>query len=376
LTAVSAAGVRQIRNFKIKMDNKGLLFIPDISGFTRFVNQTDIEHSSLIIQELLEVLINSNQMGLQVSEIEGDAILFYKYGELPGMETLYSQVQKMFCDFHKRLIVYDQHRFCQCDACMSAIGLSLKVITHYGEFTGYTIQHFNKLIGKDVIVAHQLLKNDIDQHEYWLVTNNLLQDIIPSGYANWMEWNSSAKQTEGGEVGFHYTQLGRLKDDIEPDPPYELEIPNKVKMLSLSKEYEADIIRLFHATGDFRYRNRWQEGVKAIEEVSHFLPRVGMRHRRVLENGETIIYASSYNFQPDKIEFSETDEKKKNATYFTLEKTGDATVRLTLDYYQPKNATSQALFNLLQKKKMETRLNKSLVNLATVVNEIKLPGGL
>ena len=58
------------------MENKGLLFIPDISGFSRFVSQTEIEHSRLIIQELLETLINANQMGLEVSEVEGDAILF------------------------------------------------------------------------------------------------------------------------------------------------------------------------------------------------------------------------------------------------------------------------------------------------------------
>ena len=45
------------------MENKGLLFIPDISGFTRFVNETEIEHSRLIIQELLELLINANQIG-------------------------------------------------------------------------------------------------------------------------------------------------------------------------------------------------------------------------------------------------------------------------------------------------------------------------
>ena len=37
------------------MENKGLLFIPDISGFTRFVNKVDIEHGRLIIQELLEI---------------------------------------------------------------------------------------------------------------------------------------------------------------------------------------------------------------------------------------------------------------------------------------------------------------------------------
>src|ERR1043166_3306837 len=102
------------------MENKGLLFIPDISGFTRFVNETEIDHSRLIIQELLEILINANQIGLEVSEIEGDAILFYKFGDPPGLEVLYRQVEKMFCDFHRSLIAYDVRRFCQCNACVSA----------------------------------------------------------------------------------------------------------------------------------------------------------------------------------------------------------------------------------------------------------------
>src|SRR5580765_6080303 len=118
------------------MQNKGLLFIPDISGFTKFVNETEIDHSRLIIQELLEILINANQIGLEVSEIEGDAILFYKFGESPNLEELYKQVERMFCEFHRSLSIYENRRFCQCMACMSAINLSLKVVTHYGEFTG------------------------------------------------------------------------------------------------------------------------------------------------------------------------------------------------------------------------------------------------
>src|SRR6201999_3405015 len=99
------------------MENKGLLFIPDISGFTRFVNETDIDHSRLIIQELLETLINTNQIGLEVSEIEGDAILFYKFCDVPDMNALYKQVETMFRGFHKHLIAYDRSRFCQCKAC-------------------------------------------------------------------------------------------------------------------------------------------------------------------------------------------------------------------------------------------------------------------
>ena len=41
------------------MANTTTIFIPDITGFTSFVNQTEIEHSQHIISELLEVIIDS-----------------------------------------------------------------------------------------------------------------------------------------------------------------------------------------------------------------------------------------------------------------------------------------------------------------------------
>jgi hypothetical protein len=41
------------------MENRGLLFIPDISGFSQFVNAVELEHSRFIIQQLLEVLIDT-----------------------------------------------------------------------------------------------------------------------------------------------------------------------------------------------------------------------------------------------------------------------------------------------------------------------------
>ena len=111
------------------METRGLLFIPDISGFTRFVNEVEISHSRFIIQQLLEELIKANDSGLEISEIEGDAILFYKYGDPPDLASLYKQVAKMFRAFHQYLIAYDNRKICQCKACISAVNLSLKVIT-------------------------------------------------------------------------------------------------------------------------------------------------------------------------------------------------------------------------------------------------------
>ena len=352
------------------MEDKGLLFIPDISGFTKFVNENDIGHSRMIIQELLETLINTNQIGLEVSEVEGDAILFYKFGEIPSLESIYRQVEEMFCRFHQHLIAYEHSRFCQCKACKSAISLTLKIITHYGEFTGYNVKNFNKLIGRDVIVAHQLLKNDIEQHEYWLVTQNLAPQKPLAPLTQWMEWNDSVKQTETGEIPFQYTQLSQLKTSLPPDPAPQLELAKKVKVLSLTRTYQTDIITLFHAAGDLNYRSRWQEGIVKVEDIDHYLPRIGMRSRFILANGQSAVFASSYSYQSDRIEFSETDERRTTSTYYILEKIGPTETRLTIELYIKDNILTAALFNLTQKKKKAAGLQQSLLNLDRLLQEI------
>lgn len=357
------------------MENKGLLFIPDISGFTRFVNEIEIEHSRHIIQQLLEILINANEAGLEISEVEGDAILFYKFGEPMELEALYRQVEKMFCAFHRHLISYDHRRICQCKACVCAVDLTLKVITHYGEFTTYQVKQFSKLIGKDVIVAHQLLKNDIEQHEYWLVTDSLAQHRPPDGPAQWMQWASSAKQTETGAIPFYYTQLSRLKEEIPPEMPAGLELEEKVKVISVSRDYTVDIKTLTYTVVHFEFRHQWQVGVKAVDEVEHFLPGIGSSHRHVLDNGQTVMmYTSSFVYNPEeKILFSETDEKRKTSMYYIMEKSSEHTTRLTMDFYLQKNPLRQLLFTLREKKKMEAALLESLERLDGVVQKMELP---
>ena len=356
------------------MENRGLLFIPDISGFTRFVNEVEIEHSRFIIQQLLEVLIKANDSGLEISEVEGDAILFYKFGEPQKLEALYKQVEKMFQAFHQYLIAYDNRKICQCKACISAVGLSLKVITHYGEFTPLSVQRFNKLIGKDVILAHQLLKNDITQHEYWLVTNELLHDKQPAQFAQWMRWNSGTKQTERGEICFQYTQLGPLKNEI-PRQPAQTEMSKKIKMLSVSKDYAVDVKTLCYTVVHFEFRHLWYAGIKTIDEVEHFLPGIGSRHRHVLDNGKIeMMYISNFVYDPEgKTIFSETNEKEKSTFYFVAEKTGEHSSRLTLEIYFQPNIIRQAIFNRLEKKKKEEELQQSLHRLDKVLKEMIVP---
>lgn len=188
-----------------------------------------------------------------------------------------------------------------------------------------------------------------------------------------MEWNSSAKKTDTGEIPFRYTQLSPLKNEVQPEPFPSLQLAKKKKVLSLSNEYNAAIIPLFHATGNFYYRSRWQVGVKGVEEYDHLLPRVGMRCRCILESGEAILYASSYSFSPEHIEFSETDEETNCTTYFTLEGIDANNTKLTVDYYIPDKLFAEAIFKLKKKNSLEKTWQQSLVNLTQLVKEIRLP---
>jgi Protein of unknown function (DUF2652) len=353
------------------MDNSGLLFIPDISGFTKFVNETELEHSRYIIGELLENIINSNKMGLTISEIEGDAVLFYRYGKIPSLEEIYAQVEDMFCNFQKQLKNYETRRACQCSACIAAKNLSLKIITHYGEFSSYNVNKYSKLIGKDVIIAHQLLKNDIDLHEYWLVTSSLFnENKMEANLPHWVNWENGNKQTEDGEVNFHYSLLSRLRENVQPDPISKLDLgEKKFKVVSQSKIIDAPLLTVLSIIGDFSLRTKWMEGVSSVDQVSHPINHLGVKHRSVINNHTINFYSSSFSQTGDTFTYSETDEKKTISIYFTLKELSNDKTSLTIDYYHKNAPLQQLYFSVFKRKMIAKQLDASLKNIQTLIDE-------
>lgn len=134
----------------------GMLMIPDLSGFTDFVINTNISIGKDITENLLKSIINSNTLSLEVSEIEGDAVLFYKYDKIPSFDETLWQIRLMYSNFKKELTRLSLQLAVE-------IPLSLKIIVHYGPFIQYKIGRFEKLYGKPVVEAHNMLKNHIAQ---------------------------------------------------------------------------------------------------------------------------------------------------------------------------------------------------------------------
>ena len=202
------------------MNGSALIFIPDISGYTEFITQTEIRHSKHIISELLEIIINGNQLGMNVSEIEGDAVLFYRIGGAPSLKEVVEQTTKMFVDFHTHLKIIQRDNVCQCGACRSAINLTLKFIAHYGVLNETVIGNFSKIIGSDVILVHRLMKNKIAAKEYLLLTENYWKNSNSNNdFSFELEpFKDHIEAVENFEnVNLKYTTLTSLREKI-PEP--------------------------------------------------------------------------------------------------------------------------------------------------------------
>ena len=101
---------------------KAIYFMPDITGFTNFVNNTEVEHGVHIISELLELMIDSTTNDFQLAEIEGDALFLYKIEDHVNIDSIEQQIQAMYLAFHAHLKRYEYQRICYCGACSSATG--------------------------------------------------------------------------------------------------------------------------------------------------------------------------------------------------------------------------------------------------------------
>lgn len=167
---------------------KGLIIIPDFTGFTGFVKNIDIELGVAITSELINTIIENNTLGLVVSEIEGDAVLFFKLGEPVNATEVFDGLKTMHNAFNRKLRELSlRHKL--------DVNLSLKFIVHYGEISVYDIQGFKKLFGQTVIEAHSLLKNGAGQTNYILLTNDYLAGTSTTTDAQSTYWKYSSSRT-------------------------------------------------------------------------------------------------------------------------------------------------------------------------------------
>ena len=334
-----------------------LLFIPDISGFTQFVNETEITHSQHIIEELLEILMDANEMDLMVSEIEGDAILFYREGTAPTAAEFLAQVQRMYVRFHAHLKKYETRRICQCGACSTAHNLSLKFIVHYGDIGKNQVREYTKLFGKDVIVAHRLMKNKIPHTEYVLLTHQLINACATWVQIEQIAWAHPEKGKEDYDVGsveYCSIVLDPLRVHV-PEPVVEdYSLPGATtKIVASQAIIEAPIEQVFNIISDASQRHLWSVGVKGTDQFNSKIPQHGFTHRCMTEYNKNPPFFVSHDFEisKERITFTETERRDGICIVYTLLRVSDQLTRMESHTFMKRNFFKEILFRLFMKKK-------------------------
>lgn len=184
------------------------ILIPDISGYTSFISQMEIEHGAHIISELIESLLHLTPEHYYVSEIEGDAVLLYSKDRPISKKELIDDCQRLFESFHQRRQMLAETIECTCNACAGIEKLSLKFVAHYGPIFEQQINRFLKPSGVNMIIAHRLLKNKIPSQEYLLITNEFLAQATDAGEEYSRAWEAHQEEFEViGKVDCKYTLI-------------------------------------------------------------------------------------------------------------------------------------------------------------------------
>ena len=266
---------------------EALYFMPDISGFSKFVNNTEIEHSIHIIAELLELLLDNNKLDLQLVEIEGDALFMFTT-KIPSYKELMQHTKTMLEEFHKHTKEYDSKRICSCGSCKTTIDLDLKFLVHYGELTMIKVKNIIKPYGREVIQIHRLLKNQVPVQEYVLFTENMFGLYQDNMIEN---WTKNTEIYDSRNLNYYYQILDIIKIKVEEEADREAEknedftVPSAV----INKTFNANIEKIHRYLSELKYRHIWDTEVMKVEFDENEVNRVGTEHNCVLKLAQFLV---------------------------------------------------------------------------------------
>lgn len=276
---------------------KATILIPDISGYTEFVSKTELDHSSHVLNQLLETIVGSISEDYVVSEIEGDAVLLYRKGTAPSKRELIDQCIKTFSAFHREIRGIGSTSVCQCGACQGATGLTLKFVVHYGSISEIKVARFVKASGLDMVIAHRLLKNSIEDHEYLLLSRSYLDQVPDATLAHDLGWTSAVQEYASiGPVGFDFATLGAVRAAL-PEIPRADKVVLADDSAGVSIDIEAGFMDVLAVVTDGARRTDFVEGVRQVEQ-DHDVPFIGSKHTCVFDDFKV-------ELEPVRIEVSE-----------------------------------------------------------------------
>lgn len=139
------------------------LVIADISGYTRYLGGTELEHAENVLSDLMETVITRLGPTLRLLAVEGDAAFSFAGGEALDGSLLLDTIDACYAAFRRRQRNVAQATTCTCDACGRIPSLGLKFVAHHGQAVVSRVGGMENVTGTDVVIVHRLLKNTVKE---------------------------------------------------------------------------------------------------------------------------------------------------------------------------------------------------------------------
>ncbi len=136
----------------------GFLLVADLTGYTAYLSQSELEHAPAIAGDLLETIVGRLDPPFRLTKFEGDAAFLYVEDGRADGSLLLDAVEASYLAFRRRLRSINQATSCDCNSCRLAPQLDLKLFVHHGSYVRGRIAGRDELAGSDVILVHRLLK--------------------------------------------------------------------------------------------------------------------------------------------------------------------------------------------------------------------------
>ncbi|MDX1436804.1 MAG: DUF2652 domain-containing protein [Anaerolineales bacterium] len=162
--------------------HEGFLLIADITGYTQYLTESELEHAQETLTALLELLVENTRPPLVISRLAGDAVISYGLrDDFYQGQSFIEKIEDTYVVFRKAIERLVLNNTCRCNACANIGNLDLKFFVHYGTFGIQRISDHDELVGSDINLIHRLLKNSVSEatgfRAYALYTDAALQQL-------------------------------------------------------------------------------------------------------------------------------------------------------------------------------------------------------
>lgn len=318
------------------------LAIADITGYTRFVAGTELDHAQDILADLMSTVVTSLRPTLRLAKLEGDAAFAYAITDAIDGPALQDMVERSYFAFQRRLRDIRQASSCECNACVLVPALDLKYVLHFGQIVRQRIGTSEELVGSDVIVVHRLLKSAVAEATgigaYALYTDACLAAMgldDPSG-AGMVRHEEAFDDV--GEIGGWVVDLHTAWATEQERARLIVEAKDALRVYETTVDAPREIVWEYLTSP--RLRPQWQSGVDAVVRDAGPAGRRGIGTVNHCMHGKDIVIEEVVDWEPnDHVTYRSllpVPDVPKLVNTFQLTDVGDRRTRLEFRIARPR----------------------------------------